>query len=408
MKWVRTADIKKQLERVWLRGDICRAAVIDGGLFPLAIRLKQPTSKVMLDEFPIMQDWVKEMRTYAAKNDVELQWVEINHRVLGQQHLPCAVWLENTQQAARLIGKVQLLKQFEHLFKATGKQVALLHSWLLKHPLKALQLAEKWPRLLDICIWMQMHPNPRIYLRQVDIAGVDSKFIEQHKRVLAELFDILLPVYAIDDDYVGVAGFARRYGFLDKPIMLRVRPLDDNLSWLMSSDNQDVSMTAKGFAHLDDMICSRIRHIFIVENEINYLSFPQVPQSILIFGSGYGFEALKQARWLTHHNIYYWGDLDTHGFAILNQLRAKFSQVESFLMDEATLLEHRISWGHEPKQESKDLQYLNKNEADVYDTLRNNILADQLRLEQEHISFACLTDAVHYIVEQHKSQKGDI
>jgi len=408
VKWVHTADIEDQLERIWLRGDICRAAMMDEALFPLSIRLKKPTSKVMLDEFSAMQEWVKEMRAYAVKNNVELQWVEINHRVLGLQHLPSAVLLENPKQAARLIGKMQLLKQFERLFKETGKQLALLQSWLLKHPLKALQMAEKWARLLDICIWMQMHPNPRVYLRQVDIAGVDSKFIEQHKHVLAALFDLILPVYAVDDDFSGVAGFARRYGFLDKPSLLRMRVLDAGLTVLHSSGDQDVSMTAKAFAGLDLKLCEQVTLVFIVENEINYLAFPDVPNAILIFGSGYGFEALKKAQWLQQCALYYWGDLDTHGFAILNQLRASFPDAHSFLMDQETLEAHASSWGHEPKQETKDLQHLNKNEARVYDILRSNALADKLRLEQEHISFTCLTQAVQNIVEQHISQKGDI
>ena len=394
MQWTRIKDIKTQLERYWQRGELCRAVVSDTDVFPLCLKLKKPSSKLMLDEFSAMQDWVKDIQGDAAKHGLVLQWGDINHRVLGKQRLPCAVVVENASMAARLIGKTQLLKQFSALLKQTVKILPSLQVWLLLHPLKALDLAQNWQRVLDVCTWMMMHPNPRIYIRQVDIEGVDSKFIEQHKRILSELFDVLLPVYAVDDDYVGAAGFARRYGFLDKPIMLRVRPLDDDLKWLRSSGGQDVAMTAKGFAHLDAAICAQVRRVFMVENEINYLSFPQVPQSILIFGSGYGFDALKQARWLTHHDLYYWGDLDTHGFAILNQLRAQFPQVQSFLMDEATLLAHRISWGHEPKQERKDLQHLHDDECHVYDILRHDALAERLRLEQEYIRFSHISHAI--------------
>ncbi len=41
---------------------------------------------------------------------------------------------------------------------------------------------------------------------------------------------------------------------------------------------------------------------------------------MVLFGSGYGFEFLSNVLWLAKLNIYYWGDIDTHGFAILNQL----------------------------------------------------------------------------------------
>lgn len=39
--------------------------------------------------------------------------------------------------------------------------------------------------------------------------------------------------------------------------------------------------------------------------------------------------------------VHYWGDLDTHGSAILDRLRAWLPQTRSFLMDRETLLDHR-------------------------------------------------------------------
>ena len=387
MNRTRPADMKKQLERMWARGDICRAAVSGGDIFPLTIRFKRPAAKVMLDDLAATQDWVKEMQAYTNKHQITLHWQRINHRVLGRQQLPAHIVLDTPQQAARLIGKSEALKQFTMLYRHSMKTLAVLESWLLQYPLKALALADDWPRLLALCAWMQVHPNPRIYLRQVDVPQVDSKFIEHHRQVLAQLFDIVLPVFAVNDDYAGVAGFARRYGFLDKPAMIRIRPLDADITLLHSDSDQDVVMTGNALARLDQDVRSQIERVFIVENEITYLAFPAVSHAVLIFGKGYGFEALKQAQWLHDCAIYYWGDLDTHGFAILNQLRANFPQTTSFLMDKQTLLAHQHAWGTEPKQETKELNHLNAEEAAVYDALRNNTLGDQLRLEQERISF---------------------
>ncbi|MDX8389479.1 MAG: DUF2220 domain-containing protein, partial [Mariprofundaceae bacterium] len=181
--------------------------------------------------------------------------------------------------------------------------------------------------------------------------------------------------------------FARRYGFLDKPMMLRLRPLDTNIRLLHADASQDVVMTAQAFARLLPEVQSKIKRIVIIENEINYLAFPEMSDALVLFGSGYGFEALKQAKWLNQCELYYWGDLDTHGFAILNQLRSLFPQVRSFLMDRQTLLKHEAVWGFEPKQEKRELRHLTPEEAALYDDLRSNTLADQLRLEQERISF---------------------
>jgi len=394
VNWMRVADIKAQVERDWMRGDICRAVISGGDIFPLTIRFKRPPAKVMLDDLAGTQDWVKEMQAYTNKHHITLHWQSINHRVLGRQQLPAHIVLEEPQQAARLIGKSEALKQFTMLYRQSIKTLAALEDWLLQYPLKVLALADDWPQLLALCAWMLVHPNPRIYLRQVDVPQVDSKFIEQHRKVLAQLFDIVLPVFAVNDDYTGVAGFARRYGFLDKSAMIRMRPLDADIALLHSDSDQDVVMTGNALARLDQDVRSQIERIFIVENEINYLAFPAVSHALLIFGKGYGFEALKQAQWLHDCAIYYWGDLDTHGFAILNQLRASFAHVQSFLMDRDTLLAHRYGWGYEPKQEKSELCHLLPEEGALYDDLRSNILADQLRLEQERIAFPAVVSAI--------------
>lgn len=91
--------------------------------------------------------------------------------------------------------------------------------------------------------------------------------------------------------------------------------------------------------------------------------------SLILFGAGYGFEMLAEARWLARCRIHYWGDIDTHGFAILDQLRAGFDHVEAFLMDRATLPACAPLWGEEETQTLRDLPRLNPAESALYDDL---------------------------------------
>jgi hypothetical protein len=51
----------------------------------------------------------------------------------------------------------------------------------------------------------------------------------------------------------------------------------------------------------------KVSRIFITENEINFLAFPNARDSLVIFGAGYGFEMLSRAKWLSGCRIYYWG-----------------------------------------------------------------------------------------------------
>jgi hypothetical protein len=182
----------------------------------------------------------------------------------------------------------------------------------------------------------------------VDIPGVHSKFIEAQRGVLGELLDLALPPAAIDSSVAGVSQFARRYGFRDKPQRIRFRILDRRHALLAGDPEQDITLDARSFARIDP----QVERVFITENEINFLAFPAVPHSLIIFGAGYGFEMLREAAWLSRCRIHYWGDIDTHGFAILDQLRAHFADVESFLMDRATLLAFEAQWGEEDQADA--------------------------------------------------------
>jgi hypothetical protein len=254
-------------------------------------------------------------------------------------------------------------------------------------------LADRWERLLAIVAWVQARPRPGVYLRQVDVPGVDSKFIEAHRGVLAELLDLGLPPEVVETGATGVAQFTRRFGFLDKPVRIRFRLLDPGLPGLpgcqaLHGVQADITLDATSFAAL----ALPAKRAFITENETNFLAFPAVAGSIVVFGAGYGWEALARAAWLDRCQLLYWGDIDTHGFAILDQLRGCFPGAASFLMDRETLLAHRSHWGEEPEPARHDLSRLTTEEAAVYDDLRFDRHQPRLRLEQERVGFAWLSD----------------
>lgn len=263
--------------------------------------------------------------------------------------------------------------------------------WIRKYPLKALTLSDQWSKLLDIVDWLQANPNPGIYIRQVDIPGIHTKFIEAHQGVPTALLNLTLPPKFINERYKGTGQFSLRYGFLEKPVLIRIRILDPEIS-LLPGANQDITMTPETLILLnrDSRLQAKVQRIFITENEINFLAFPAMPRSIVIFGGGYGFDSLSRISWISDIPMTYWGDIDTHGFAILDQLRAHFPNTKSLLMDRETLFAHKLFWAKEEKQEQRALARLNRQEQQLYDDLRDNRLALNIRLEQERVGFRWL------------------
>jgi hypothetical protein len=386
MSWTTPADLRAQVQRWWDRGDLLRAMVTDAAAQPLRLSLKAPAASDLSDRFEAVRDWV---RAVADTPQVRIEWREWNHRVQGTQRLPAAVWLDTLHDALIFIGKARQAQRFEAVWRQTAAAQPPLLAWLHRRPLQALDLADRWERLLAVVAWLQARPRPGVYLRQVDVCGVDSKFIEAHRGALAELLDLALPPAAIDTEASGVAQFTRRFGFLDKPVRIRFRLLDATLPSLPGCAGlSDITLDAAGFAAL----ALPARRVFVTENETNFLAFPSAAGAIVVFGAGYGWEALARAEWLQRCPLYYWGDIDTHGFAILDQLRGHFPHAASFLMDRETLLAHRLHWGEEPEPARHELSRLTAEEAAVHDDLRFDRYQPRLRLEQERVGFGWLCD----------------
>jgi hypothetical protein len=301
------------------------------------------------------------------------------------------VWIDRVEDALAWIGKRQEAQRFGALRQATADRLPALLPWIDKRPLHALELADRWPRLLAVVEWMLAHPRPEVYLRQVDVPGVDSKFIEAHRGVLAELFDLALPAASVDATASRASGFVRRYGFLGKPVRIRFRVLDATLPVLCGESRlADVTLDAESFAVLHPPV----ERVFVTENETNFLAFPPLPRALVVFGGGYGWDALSRASWLHRCALLYWGDIDTHGFAILDRLREPLPHAVSILMDRATLLAHEVHWGEEHDPVRHDLSRLTADEHALYEDLRCDRLRPRLRLEQERVRYGWFLDHV--------------
>lgn len=395
MNWTGPRELRTQLQRCWNRGELLAGMVNDESNFPRRLTLKRPTSAEMVDDFDGVRDWISELRSLP---NYRVEMRELRHRVLGANKVPAAVWVDTLDDALAIVGKAREARRFARLVETTRQRQPALLEWLARNPLKALALADDWDRLLDVVDWIRQHPRPGIYLRQIDIPGVHSKFIEAYRGVLLQLLDPLLPPEAIDRSTSGVSGFSRRYGFRVKPQRIRLRALDPAHALLHGAGDADLTLDAESLAALSPAVA----RVFITENEINYLAFPSVPDSLLIFGAGYGFEALAQAEWLARCQVFYWGDIDTHGFAILDQLRACLPHAHSLLMDHATLLAFESQWGNEEKQTDRMLSRLNTEESALYDDLRENKLGQNLRLEQERIGFGWVENALTLLLSHNQ------
>jgi hypothetical protein len=390
MSWTTSADLRHQVLRSWEHGKILGSGMTGETLFPLRLSLRRPDAKAMGQSFEAVRAWIRELEENSRASrgfGYEIEWADINHRQLGRNRIPNRISIPTQSDALRLIGKEREGRRFKELAQITIEKFPALAQWVSRRPFVLIDHAQDWPRVLDVLAWFRSHPRSNLYLRQVDIPSVDTKFIEARKALLCELLDRVLEPH--DDQPAGAAAqtFEQRYGLRSKLPLVRFRVLDGRIA---IAGLTDLAIPVSDFAALN----IAAQHVFITENEVNGLAFPSFPEAIVVFGLGYGVELLQTASWIGRAHILYWGDIDTHGFAMLDRLRGVFPNARSLLMNRETLMAHRSLWGREETPCRAALSRLDPDEQVLFDDLVYDRIGEKVRLEQERVSFALVSATV--------------
>jgi hypothetical protein len=367
--------ITKKLTTLYHRGDHLKAH-LNQELFEINFSFKRLSQKDIENNFNQINQWIKELNQLPF----DVKFSSVSYRSLGEQSLPCSI-VVNQEQFLTYLGKKRDFSKHIALLEDSFSQFLSLKSLLIKEPKLIMEYAEVWDRLLRVCHYFLSSPRPNLYIRELEIEGVDSKFIEQYKRVLDKLLEIVLEASFYDKEISKIShyGFEKKYGLKYDLPTIRFRILDPK-HYICNLD--DLSLPLNLFKNLD-LACE---HVYITENKINGLSFPKKENAMVIFGLGYGIESLKEVAWLQERNIYYWGDIDTHGFAMLSQIRSYFPQTQSLLMNHETVMRFKHLAVIENKPFKGELSNLTQSEQRVFERLKRDHYGEALRIEQERVS----------------------
>jgi len=323
-----------------------------------------------------------EMRGYGYR----LEYESRRSRTHGLNRFPVAIWIDTMDDLVRLTGmnhEWETLCVAMELLRARRPE---LLQWVVTSSnwRNLLEVAGDLPGLLDIVDYLVAHPRPDCFARELPIA-VSTKLLQPNRRRLASWLDILLPASAIDHRY-GYENFEPRYGlrYVRPHFLLRV--LDSDLQSELGLPFDELSLPADSLSTLP---VNQVQ-VLIVENKVNLLSLPALKRTVALGGLGNGVIQLGDIRWMRHNPIFYWGDLDTEGFEILDRLRQTLGHVQSLLMNQATfaVFQHLATQGNAAN--AKVLDFLTAEERECYEYLCIN----QQRIEQEHLPTDVLLKAL--------------
>lgn len=370
-RWTTPAGIAAAIRRRWDDGSLLRAYALEDAFPTIEVPLRGPTAADLGEHFDAARDWVDALERGArAGRAYDLVRGRIGGRIAGATDLPVRAVVGSFAQAWQLLGVGPDAEAFRDAVAQSG-DVPAAREWALANPLRALPLAAEWPALLAAYDWLGVHHGSGLYLRQVSAPGVDTKFIERHRAPLAAMLGVP----------AGATPFARALGLAVKPATVRLR-FDPALFGMPERITEAVFRSA-------ELRTQRVRPriALIVENEITYLSVPVPDDGVVLWGKGYDADEAASLDWLAGVPVAYWGDIDTHGFGILNRVRARLPHARSILMDRDTLLAHEDRWGRESAPTSAAMTGLDAAERALYADLVTDRYGPAVRLEQERIDW---------------------
>jgi hypothetical protein len=300
---------------------------------------------------------------------------------LGTQRLPASLVISSLEDIAKLA------EQADRWQRAAARHQLLskVCIWLSGRPVPQRlfdALADyndvDFERLLSLMRWLSEHPASGLQLRQLPVVGLDTKWVEQRRGLIIDALQCRPSAPAGDQagrDLHTLLGLAKQ------PTRMRMRLLGDDL-------RREVGGLCDIEAPVDELAAMPIapRLAFVVENLENGLAMPAIPGAVALMKLGHAVNLLRRLPWLDTARIVVWGDVDTHGFAILDRVRSAFAQTESILMDRETLLSHRHLWVEEPQPyNGPPLEQLAGSERQVFDGLVDGTWGVRVRLEQERL-----------------------
>lgn len=321
---ITAAEIRKKTERKYV--DYLRSVVAGSEFEPIVIPCDKKASASM-DEYQHELTDIRSQSKEVKGFGYTIEWKTVKTKALGEQDLPERVLFRSASDVERFLLKGGEVSQFRKDVAMLFNEFPQLRPWVERYPLKVIENASSWPDLLKVLRYFVANPCPELYIRELPIE-VHTKFIERNKGVLRELLDIVIVEHVCSDE----KEFEKRFGLRYDEPWVRIRVLEASIASEYFSGVDDLTMPQSQFCALS----LPVQKVFVVENKVNFLTFPKLAGSLLIWGHGFTVGILKSVPFMRHASLYYWGDIDVQGFEILSQFRSYFPQTQSLLMDRAT------------------------------------------------------------------------
>lgn len=307
--------ITERIEKHWADSVLAEARGDDDPRWPWAVTLTSLNGQMLNERWSEVWRWILHWNAWAEANRCTL--TRSNRRVGGATRaIPIRISIPDITTAAASTGS-----DWPERLGVARERARILHDEFTDTLTNGLLRSACALSHLDFDLaraassWFRQHDATGLTARQVPIAGLHAKWLDRNVRVVC-----------------GLSGRAE-LGLVTRPSRVHFSYLDGR--WLRQGNRRRDSV-ALDEPNQPPGYPPQV--ILVTENKDSALFFPEIDDGIVIEGNGNAVIRLARIPWIVAcPNIFYWGDLDAHGLAILDRLRSTGIGAELILMDQATL-----------------------------------------------------------------------
>jgi len=316
--------VGEQLARQWEQADTRRRLLLDPSAWPAGIPIGAPSSRQLEHDISAVRQHLKSWRDIQVGT---VQWRPRRYRSATDAiDVPDLWWLADMDDWARATGDARVQHEARRL-KLLLPQIAPDIGELFVRRRGLWRDRTDHDVLLACEVAALLSPGVAngLPLRALALAGMDSKFLEQHEALVVALLDLRF------DNQASLLGLKVFLGSGDTAAhWLLVVPLSPGLLPFAQ-----LRVRARELA-LCPLPGSRV---LLVENEQCLHLLPPLSDTVAVLGAGLDLQWLD-TDWLRNRPVGYWGDMDTWGMMMLGKARLALPQLQRLLMDRALFDQH--------------------------------------------------------------------
>lgn len=170
--WTTPEDIAARVRRRWDDGSLLAAYALEGPCPVVEVPVRGPAAREIGADLAAVQAWHRRLvKSSLDGSGYQLTMREVGGRAIGRNVMPSRARVATFDQAWRLLGVVAQVEAFDDVLTRTRAVVPELVGWVGRNPLRALAVADEWPRILAAVTWLRDRGGRGLYVRQIEAEG---------------------------------------------------------------------------------------------------------------------------------------------------------------------------------------------------------------------------------------------